>query len=83
MEASSQILTSLLENSLVFGIMGVIIFWLSKRYEKSEEEKSELAKEVIKLTVAYENKIDNDKLSDAEIKGILLQIRDSISKWEK
>lgn len=82
MEANT-ILTALLENSLVFGLMGVIIWWLSKRYEKAEDEKSELAKEVIKLTVAYETKLDNDKLADAEIKHLLVEIRDTVRKWEK
>lgn len=82
MEANT-ILTALLENSLVFGLMGVIIWWLSKRYEKAEDEKSELAKEVIKLTVAYETKLDNDKLADAEIKHLLTEIRDTVRKWEK
>lgn len=82
MEANS-ILTALLENSLVFGLMGAVIWWLSKRYEKSEDEKSELAKEVIKLTVAYEMKLDNDKQSDNEIKHLLQEIRDTVRKWEK
>ena len=61
----------------------LVIRWLAKRYEIAENDKSELAKEVIKLTVAYETKLDSDKASDAEIKAILLEIRDTVKAWQK
>lgn len=77
------IFSALIENSLIFAIMGIIIWWLAKRYEKAENDKSELAKEVIKLTVAYETKLDNDKEKDAEIKAILIEIRESVRKWQQ
>ena len=67
--------------ALVLGCYKVIS-WLSKRYEKAEDEKSELAKEIIKLTVAYETKLDNDKLADAEIKLILIDIRETVKNWD-
>jgi hypothetical protein len=79
----TAIFQSLIENSLVFGIMGVIIWWLAKRYEKAENDKSELAKDVIKLTVAYETKLDSDKEKDREIKQLLSEIRDEIRKWKE
>jgi hypothetical protein len=63
--------------------MGVIIWWLAKRYEKAENDKSELAKDVIKLTVAYETKLDSDKEKDREIKQLLSEIRDEIRKWKE
>ena len=85
MEAT--LLQELLKNSvwiaaLLFGCYSVIR-WLAKRYEIAENDKSELAKEVIKLTVAYETKLDSDKASDAEIKAILLEIRDTVKAWQK
>ena len=79
----STIFSALIENSLIFAIMGVIIWWLAKRYEKAENDKSDLAKEVIKLTVAYETKLDTDKEKDAEIKSILIEIRESVRKWQQ
>lgn len=79
----STIFSALVENSLIFAIMGVIIWWLAKRYEKAENDKSDLAKEVIKLTVAYETKLDTDKEKDAEIKSILIEIRESVRKWQQ
>jgi hypothetical protein len=68
--------------ALLFGCFSVIR-WLAKRYEKAEDEKSELAKEVIKLTVAYETKLDTDKLADAEIKLILIDIRETVKNWNR
>lgn len=81
------LLQEILKNSvwigaLLFGCYSVIK-WLAKRYEKAEDEKSELAKEVIKLTVAYETKLDNDKQADMEIKNLLIEIRDNVRKWDK
>lgn len=73
----------LLQQSPVIIIMGIVIYWLAKRYERSENDKSELAKEVIKLTVAYETKLDSDKEKDAEIKAILIEIRDNVMSWKK
>ena len=78
----STIFSALIENSLIFGIMGIIIWWHARRYEKAEDDKSELAKEVIKLTVAYETKLDSDKEKDAEIKSILIEIRESVRRWQ-
>lgn len=83
----TTLLQEILKNSvwigaLLFGCYSVIK-WLAKRYEKAENDKSELAKEVIKLTVAYETKLDNDKEKDAEIKLILLDIRETVKQWQK
>lgn len=83
----NTILQELLKNSvwigaLLFGCYSVIK-WLAKRYEKAENDKSDLAKEVIKLTVAYETKLDSDKEKDAEIKSILLEIRETVKQWQK
>ena len=78
----TEIFQALIENSLIFAIMGVIIWWLAKRYEKAEHDKSELAKDVIKLTYAYETRLDTDKEKDREIKQLLSEIRDEIRKWK-
>jgi hypothetical protein len=69
----------LLQQAPVIIVMGVVIYWLSNRYSKSEDQKNELAKNVIKLTVAYENKLDRDNLSDQEIKVLLIEIRDGVN----
>ena len=78
---SGLILDALIDKGVAFLIMGVVIYWLAKRLEKAENDKSDLAKDVIKLTVAYENKLDNDKIADTEIKHLLHEIRDSIRNW--
>ncbi len=80
---SIVLINALLEKGIVFLIMGVIIWWLARRYEKAENDKSELAKDVIKLTVAVESKLDSEKERDAEIKVILLDIREEVKKWNR
>ena len=59
-------------------IMGIIIWWLVKRYERVDNEKNELAKDVIKLTTLYESKTEFDRQNNAEIKALLTQIRDGL-----
>lgn len=79
--ADPGVINWLLTQSPIVIILSVIIWWLAKRLEKAENDKSDLAKDVIKLTVAYENKLDNDKIADSEIKNLLHEIRDSIRNW--
>ena len=73
----------LVQQAPVIVVMGVVVWWLAKRYEKAENDKSELAKEVIKLTVAYETKLDSDKEKDQEIKALLTEIRDTVKAWQR
>lgn len=80
---SGLILDALIDKGIAFLIMGIVIWWLAMRYTKSEKDKWELAKDVIKLTVAYETKLDSDKATDKEIKDILTEIRDDVKKWSK
>lgn len=80
---NSDLSSWLIQQAPVVVVMGVVVYWLAKRYEKAEQDKSDLAKEVIKLTVAYETKLDNDKEKDAEIKALLTEIRDTVKAWQK
>ena len=62
MVAETGLLTWLLEQAPVVVILGVVIWWLQKRYTKAIEHKDSLAKDVIKLTTLWEEK--NDKLEE-------------------
>jgi hypothetical protein len=73
-----SILNWLLEQAGLVVVMGIISTVLYRRYDQAEKDKLELAKDVIKLASAYENKIDRDKERDAEIKAILMDIRDRL-----
>jgi len=46
----------LLDQAPVIAVMGVVIWWLAKRLTKAEDEKNELAANVIKLTTLWEAK---------------------------
>lgn len=56
----------LIEQAPVIVLMGVVIYWLANRLIKSEAEKDELAKDVIKVATLWEEK--SDKLGDASEK---------------
>jgi hypothetical protein len=45
---------------------------------KAEDQSIELSKDVIKLTIAWENKADNDFRNNQEIRDLLKEIRDKI-----
>ena len=56
----------LIEQAPVIVLMGIIIYWLANRLIKSEAEKDELAKDVIKVATLWEEK--SDKIGDASEK---------------
>ena len=72
----------LLEQAPVIVVMGVVIWWLAKRLVKSESEKDEMSKEVIKITTLWElkaNKMDEeDKTTKKEILSLLQEIKSSL-----
>jgi hypothetical protein len=73
----------LLVQAPVVVVLCIAIYWLAGRYIQSEKDKTDLAQNVVKLTVAYENKLDNDKVKSDEIKKILEEIREEIRNWQK
>jgi uncharacterized protein YgfB (UPF0149 family) len=67
----------LLEQAPVIVLMGVVIVWLARRLSKSEKEKDELAKDVIKLATLWEEKSDKmDDNADKAKEQILEFLRD-------
>lgn len=50
----------LVQQAPVVVVMGAAIYWLAKKLNKAENDKDEMAKEVIKLTALWEEK--NDKV---------------------
>lgn len=72
----------LLEQAPVIVVMGVVIWWLAKRLVKSESEKDEMSKDVIKITTLWEmkaNKMDEDeKTTKKEILILLQEIKTSL-----
>tara|TARA_R110000772_G_scaffold33142_2_gene80791 strand:+ start:112 stop:396 length:285 start_codon:yes stop_codon:yes gene_type:complete len=59
-------------------VMGVMIWWLTKRLEKIETEKNTLAENMIKLTSLYEAKIDKTEILNEKIVDSLSRIIDLI-----
>jgi len=67
----------LLEQAPVIVLMGVVIVWLARKLSKSEKEKDELSKDVIKLATLWEEKSDKlDEHADKSKEQILEFLRD-------
>jgi hypothetical protein len=58
LQADPTIVSWLVQQAPVVVVMGVIIWYLAKKLNKAESEKDEMAKDVIKLTVLWEEKSD-------------------------
>jgi|GEM_PF-4722018 predicted negative regulator of RcsB-dependent stress response len=61
------------------GVLGVITYILYKRYDKCDNEKNELAKQVISVILKYEFQSDQDKNNNTEIKKTLQEIKDMLN----
>jgi|AntDeeMinimDraft_6_1070357.scaffolds.fasta_scaffold06998_2 hypothetical protein len=72
-QADVNIINWLLQQAPVVVVMGAAIYWLADRLKKAENDKDELAKDVIKLTTLWEEKSDkldvrNEKLGEKNTK---------------
>lgn len=69
----------LIQQAPVIVVMGIVIYWLSKRLVRAEDQKDELSKEVIKLTTIWEEKGkslgEEDRYTKQEILTILQEIK--------
>lgn len=74
----------LLQQAPVIVVMGVVIWWLAKGYVKSQQEKEQLSKDVIKLATLWEEKADkmstDDQQTKQEILGLLREIKGFLEK---
>jgi heme/copper-type cytochrome/quinol oxidase subunit 2 len=66
LQTDPTIVNWLVQQAPVVVVMGVIIWYLAKKLNKAESDKDEMAKDVIKLTVLWEEK--SDKLDDKATK---------------
>jgi len=74
----------LFEQLATIVVMGVAIFWLSRRLVKAEDEKDKLSQDVIKLATLWESKAsslsDGDKEFKERILTLLGEIKGMIKK---
>lgn len=64
----------LLEQAPVIVLMGVVIWWLAKKLNKSEKEKDELAKDVIRVATLWEEKSDKLENNSDKMKEQILEL---------
>ena len=76
---STNIWEWLIQQSPVIVVMGIVIYWLSKRLVKSEEMKDVLSRDVVKLTTIWEEKYQNESGNKDEILRLLNEIKIIVS----
>lgn len=75
---NAEIAPWLLEQAPLTVVMGVVIWWLSNRLSKSEKDKDEISREVIKLATLWEKKTENDANEDDLLKQQILKSLEEI-----
>lgn len=59
--------------------MGIVIWWLTKRLEKAQEDKDTLSKDVVKLTTIWEEKYEKEANKEEQIIQLLTEIKVIVS----
>lgn len=81
---SPEITSWLLDQAPMTIVMGVVIWWLSKKLSKVESERDEISKEVIKLATLWEKKTEQSEGEDDFLKREILksleEIKNSLNK---
>ena len=72
---STNIWEWLIQQAPVIVVMGIVIYWLSKRLVKSEDQKDILSRDVVKLTTIWEEKYKNESGNKDEILRLLTEIK--------
>lgn len=75
----AEVTTWLLQQSPVIAVMGIVIWWLTKRLEKAQEDKDTLSKDVVKLTTIWEEKYEKEANKEEQIIQLLTEIKVIVS----
>lgn len=74
----SSILQTLLEQSLLAGLLGFFLWKIWDAYLKEKEKKDTMAEALIKLTQSWEDRYSKESTDEREIKAFMSEIRDLI-----
>lgn len=77
-QLSAELAPWLLDQAPLTVVMGVVIWWLSQRLTKSEKEKDEVSREVIKLATLWERKTEKSEEEDDILKHQILKSLEEI-----
>ena len=73
-----EVTSWLLDQAPITVVMGVVIWWLSKKLSKVESERDEISKEVIKLATLWEKKTEQSEDEDDHFKKEILKSLEEI-----
>lgn len=62
------------------GVLGVVLYVLYRRYDNSETQKNELAKEVIAVILKYEHKTETNIKDNVEIIKLLNELKQALNE---
>ena len=64
----------LIEQAPVIVVMGLVIYWLVQRLNKSEKEKEDMARDVIRVATMWEEKSDRLESNNEKFKEQILEM---------
>lgn len=76
----TELWTWLIQQAPVVVVMGVVIYWLSTRLTKAQDEKDILSRDVVKLTTIWEEKYQDNNHKEEEIIKLLTEIKTIVER---
>ena len=75
---TGSILQTLLEQSLLAGLLGFFLWKIWDAYISEKDKKDAMAEALIKLTQAWEDRYSKESTDEREIKEFMKEIRDYV-----
>ena len=75
---TSNLLQTLLEQSLLAGLLGLFLWKIWDAYIKEKDKKDAMAEALIKLTQSFEDRWNKETTDEREIKEFMKEIRDYV-----
>ena len=75
---TAEILKTVLEQSLLAGLLGFFLWKIWDAYIKEKDKKDAMAEALIKLTQAWEDRYSKESTDEREIKEFMKEIREFV-----
>lgn len=77
---TTQLLQTLLDQSLLAGVLGFFLWKVWDAYSKEKDKKDQLAESLVKITMLWEERYSKESQDDKDIKVFMGEIRDFIKQ---
>jgi hypothetical protein len=77
---TATILQNLLDQSLLAGLLGFMLYKIWDAYQEEKRKKDTLAEAVVKITMLWEERYSKESQDDHEIRLFMQEIRDFVKE---